>query len=139
MASNSSGVIKRPADSGPMAISCSADRGLITYLPGKKAAELLRPLYPASDKKSAPRRLSASALKNRWNRAGRPGYHAPMSSMPSVREMERAVNAGDASYDGVFFVGVRTTGIFCRPSCPARKPLPTNREYFAPAREALFA
>ena len=53
--------------------------------------------------------------------------------------MERAVTDSDAGYDGIFFVAVRTTGIFCRPSCPARKPLPKNREYYATAREALFA
>src|SRR5438445_6419459 len=62
-----------------------------------------------------------------------------MTRLPSLKEMERAVQASDASYDGVFCVGVRTTGIFCRPSCPARKPLPRNREYFATAKEALFA
>jgi AraC family transcriptional regulator of adaptative response/methylated-DNA-[protein]-cysteine methyltransferase len=53
--------------------------------------------------------------------------------------MERAVAKRDASYDGIFFTGVRTTGIFCRPSCPARPPLPRNRVYFASAREAVFA
>jgi AraC family transcriptional regulator of adaptative response/methylated-DNA-[protein]-cysteine methyltransferase len=53
--------------------------------------------------------------------------------------MERAVCASDASYDGIFFVAVRTTGIFCRPSCPARKPLPRNCQYHSTAREALFA
>jgi AraC family transcriptional regulator of adaptative response/methylated-DNA-[protein]-cysteine methyltransferase len=53
--------------------------------------------------------------------------------------MERAVDASDASYDGIFFVAVRTTGIFCRPSCPARKPLAKNREYYATARDAIFA
>ena len=62
-----------------------------------------------------------------------------MKHLPSLQEMERAVNESDASYDGIFFVAVRTTGIFCRPSCPARKPLPQNREYYATAREALFA
>jgi AraC family transcriptional regulator of adaptative response/methylated-DNA-[protein]-cysteine methyltransferase len=62
-----------------------------------------------------------------------------MNTLPSLQEMERAVNDSDASYDGIFFVAVRTTGIFCRPSCPARKPLPRNREYFATAQEALFA
>jgi AraC family transcriptional regulator of adaptative response/methylated-DNA-[protein]-cysteine methyltransferase len=61
------------------------------------------------------------------------------NTLPPLKEMERAVNASDISYDGIFFVAVRTTGIFCRPSCPARKPLPKNREYFATAREALFA
>jgi AraC family transcriptional regulator of adaptative response/methylated-DNA-[protein]-cysteine methyltransferase len=62
-----------------------------------------------------------------------------MESLPSLQEMERATSEGDASYDGIFFVAVRTTGVFCRPSCPARKPLPRNREYFASARAALFA
>src|SRR6516165_6292984 len=62
-----------------------------------------------------------------------------MKALPSQREMERAIRKRDASYDGVFFVAVRTTGIFCRPSCPARKPLPRNCEYFATVREALFA
>ena len=54
-------------------------------------------------------------------------------------EMERAFYAGDASYDGLFMVGVRTTGIFCKPSCPARKPLPKNVEYCRTLRDALFA
>src|SRR5258706_16234507 len=62
-----------------------------------------------------------------------------MNTLPPPSEMERAVDTSDASYDGIFFVAVRTTGIFCRPSCPARKPLAKNREYFATAREAVFA
>jgi AraC family transcriptional regulator of adaptative response/methylated-DNA-[protein]-cysteine methyltransferase len=53
--------------------------------------------------------------------------------------MERAYKKSDADYDGIFFLGVRTTGVFCRPSCPARKPLPSNVEYFPSAREAVFA
>jgi AraC family transcriptional regulator of adaptative response/methylated-DNA-[protein]-cysteine methyltransferase len=47
--------------------------------------------------------------------------------------------ASDAAYDGVFFTGVRTTGIFCRPSCPARKPKPQNVEFFSSIKESLFA
>ena len=54
-------------------------------------------------------------------------------------EMQRAYLARDASYNGLFFLGVRTTGIFCRPTCPARKPLPKNVEYFPTARAALVA
>ena len=53
--------------------------------------------------------------------------------------MERAYRGSDASYDGVFYLGVRTTGIFCRPSCPARKPKPENVEFFALPKDALFA
>jgi AraC family transcriptional regulator of adaptative response/methylated-DNA-[protein]-cysteine methyltransferase len=53
--------------------------------------------------------------------------------------MERAYLESDATYDGIFFTAVRTTGIFCLPSCPARKPLPANVEFFSTVRESLFA
>ena len=59
--------------------------------------------------------------------------------MPSRAEMESAFMSRDSSFDGIFFAGVTTTRIFCKPSCPARKPLPENIEYYASAREALFA
>lgn len=62
-----------------------------------------------------------------------------MHTLPSLPEMSRAQARRDSSYDGIFFLAVRTTGIFCRPSCPARKPLPANIEYFPSAREAVFA
>ena len=62
-----------------------------------------------------------------------------MMSLPSLKAMERAYKRRDASYDGLFFLAVRTTGIFCRPSCPARKPLRSNVEYFSSPREAVFA
>lgn len=62
-----------------------------------------------------------------------------MSSLPPQSEMERAYRARDRRYDGIFFVGVRTTGIFCRPTCPAKSPLPKNVEYFASPSHALFA
>lgn len=62
-----------------------------------------------------------------------------MPSLPPLDIMEQAFLGRDVSFDGVFFVAVRTTGIFCRPSCPARKPLPQNVEYFATPREAVFA
>lgn len=51
--------------------------------------------------------------------------------------MERAFLAGDRSFDGLFVTGVRTTGIFCRPACPARKPRPENLEFFATPAEAI--
>jgi AraC family transcriptional regulator of adaptative response/methylated-DNA-[protein]-cysteine methyltransferase len=64
-------------------------------------------------------------------RAGRP--------LPSSRTMYRAFRRADASYDGVFYTGVRTTGIFCRPSCRAKKPRPENVQFFPSAGDALFA
>ncbi len=52
--------------------------------------------------------------------------------------MERAFARKDASYDGVFYVAVRTTGIFCRPSCPSRPNL-ENVEFFLSVKDCLFA
>ncbi len=51
--------------------------------------------------------------------------------------MFKAFAARDASYDGIFITAVRTTGIFCRPSCPARKPARENVEFFATGKQAL--
>ena len=46
--------------------------------------------------------------------------------------------ASDASYNGHFFTGVLTTGIYCLPSCKARKPKPNNVRFF-PTCEAARA
>jgi AraC family transcriptional regulator of adaptative response/methylated-DNA-[protein]-cysteine methyltransferase len=62
-----------------------------------------------------------------------------MNSLPPVNEMRRAFLKGDESYDGVFYTGVKTTGIFCRPSCTARKPRPENVEFFSSPKEAVFS
>jgi AraC family transcriptional regulator of adaptative response/methylated-DNA-[protein]-cysteine methyltransferase len=59
-----------------------------------------------------------------------------MHTLPPIREMERAVQTSDASYDGLFVVAVRTTHIYCKPSCPAHKPFPKHCIYFATAEEA---
>jgi AraC family transcriptional regulator of adaptative response/methylated-DNA-[protein]-cysteine methyltransferase len=59
--------------------------------------------------------------------------------LPPVGEMQRAYRSSDAAYDGVFFLAVRTTGIFCKPSCQARKPEPKNVRYYPSAKEAIFA
>jgi AraC family transcriptional regulator, regulatory protein of adaptative response / methylated-DNA-[protein]-cysteine methyltransferase len=53
--------------------------------------------------------------------------------------MERAYLERDAAFDGVFFTAVRTTKIFCRPTCPARKPFPKNVEFFSSAQAAMLA
>jgi AraC family transcriptional regulator of adaptative response/methylated-DNA-[protein]-cysteine methyltransferase len=53
--------------------------------------------------------------------------------------MVRAMLASDSAYEGVFFTAVKTTGIFCRPTCSARKPKPENVEFFADTEEAMAA
>ena len=45
----------------------------------------------------------------------------------------------NSEYEGLFYVGVKTTGVFCRPTCPARKPKFENCEFFSTAKEALTA
>jgi len=62
---------------------------------------------------------------------------APAQSLPTPRTMYRALARRDAAYEGVFFTGVKTTGIFCRPTCRAKKPKPGNVEFFPTISEAL--
>ncbi|HEV8541721.1 MAG TPA: methylated-DNA--[protein]-cysteine S-methyltransferase [Verrucomicrobiae bacterium] len=56
----------------------------------------------------------------------------------NIEEMERAWKRRDASYDGLFLFGVKTTGIFCRPSCPSL-PQRQNIEFFPNMAAALGA
>ncbi|MFC0189525.1 bifunctional transcriptional activator/DNA repair enzyme AdaA [Fictibacillus aquaticus] len=58
-----------------------------------------------------------------------------------MREQEfyQALVEKKSEYEGVFFVGVKSTGIFCRPTCPARKPKFENCEWYTNAKEALLA
>ena len=52
---------------------------------------------------------------------------------------ERARKARDARFDGRFFIGVLTTGVYCRPVCPARTPKRENIRYFVSAASAAEA
>ncbi len=51
----------------------------------------------------------------------------------------RAVSSRDSRFDGVFFVGVTSTGIYCRPSCPAVTPKRANVRFYATAAAAQAA
>ena len=68
-----------------------------------------------------------------------PFSETPLAELPSRDEMYKALCDRDSQYEGVFFVGVRTTGIFCRPTCPARKPKPENVDYYRTVSDALSA
>jgi AraC family transcriptional regulator, regulatory protein of adaptative response / methylated-DNA-[protein]-cysteine methyltransferase len=50
-----------------------------------------------------------------------------------------AVETRDRAADGTFVFGVRTTGVYCRPSCPARRPKRANVSFFASPKEAELA
>ncbi|MDL2253468.1 helix-turn-helix domain-containing protein [Ruminococcaceae bacterium OttesenSCG-928-I18] len=56
--------------------------------------------------------------------------------MENSRHLYAALKAKDARFDGRFFVGIKTTGIYCRPICRARQPLEKNCSFYATAAEA---
>ncbi|HSX03297.1 MAG TPA: trifunctional transcriptional activator/DNA repair protein Ada/methylated-DNA--[protein]-cysteine S-methyltransferase [Rhabdochlamydiaceae bacterium] len=62
-----------------------------------------------------------------------------MLSSKEIQEYYKALLEKDTNYDGVFYVGIKTTGVFCRSICPARKPKFQNCEFFRTAEEALLA
>ncbi|MFN0243590.1 MAG: bifunctional transcriptional activator/DNA repair enzyme AdaA [Planctomycetota bacterium] len=59
--------------------------------------------------------------------------------LPSAASMYSALARRDRSAEGVFFFGVKTTGIFCRPTCASKKPKRENVEFFASPTAALAA
>jgi AraC family transcriptional regulator, regulatory protein of adaptative response / methylated-DNA-[protein]-cysteine methyltransferase len=61
------------------------------------------------------------------------------TELPPVETMIRAFYERDPSFEGIFFTGVRTTGIFCRPTCTAKKPVRENIEFFSSPTEAMLA
>jgi AraC family transcriptional regulator of adaptative response / DNA-3-methyladenine glycosylase II len=58
------------------------------------------------------------------------------ATLPSPDVCERALNARDARFDGLFFVGITTTRIYCRPVCPARVSYHDRRRFFDSAASA---
>lgn len=54
----------------------------------------------------------------------------------SHEQCYEAIQARDATFDGSFFTGVKTTGIYCRPICPARTPKRDNVTFFPTASAA---
>jgi AraC family transcriptional regulator of adaptative response/methylated-DNA-[protein]-cysteine methyltransferase len=62
-----------------------------------------------------------------------------MNTLPSTDRLYRALVERDSAFEGVFLVGVKTTGIFCRAGCTAKRPRRENCEFFATPQEALHA
>jgi AraC family transcriptional regulator, regulatory protein of adaptative response / DNA-3-methyladenine glycosylase II len=59
--------------------------------------------------------------------------------LPDTERLWAAVAAGDERFDGWVFCAVQTTGIYCRPSCPARTPKRENVRFFTTAAAAQAA
>lgn len=62
-----------------------------------------------------------------------------MITIENKKEYYQALMDKNPQYEAVFFVGVTSTGIFCRPTCPARKPKQDHCEFFETAEQALLA
>ena len=60
-----------------------------------------------------------------------------VQSLPSRETMYNALLNKDSTYEGIFFVAVKTTGIFCRPTCTARKPKREHVDFFKSTKDAL--
>jgi AraC family transcriptional regulator of adaptative response / DNA-3-methyladenine glycosylase II len=67
--------------------------------------------------------------ENGWSWRG--GGRIVDGMVADERRLYRALAARDARFDGLFFVGVTSTGIYCRPICPARTPKPSHCRFFA--------
>src|SRR5690606_18350271 len=65
--------------------------------------------------------------------AGKMGYGGSMIDDDAAYA---ALASHDPRFDGVFFVGVTSTGIYCRPICPAKTPMRKNCRFFAGAEAA---
>jgi len=59
-------------------------------------------------------------------------------NLPDLETMYDAFERKDSNFEGIFFIAVKTTGIFCRPTCPARKPKRENIEFYSSTRDALL-
>jgi AraC family transcriptional regulator of adaptative response/methylated-DNA-[protein]-cysteine methyltransferase len=62
-----------------------------------------------------------------------------MIAAENKKEYYQALLDKKKEYEGVFYVGVKTTGVFCRPTCPARKPKFENCEFYETTQQALLA
>ncbi|MHA7127987.1 DNA-3-methyladenine glycosylase 2 family protein [Janibacter indicus] len=62
-----------------------------------------------------------------------------MSEPLGFEAMYAAISGRDVRFDGTFYTAVRTTGVYCRPSCPARKPRRENVTFYRSAAAAQAA
>jgi AraC family transcriptional regulator of adaptative response/methylated-DNA-[protein]-cysteine methyltransferase len=105
--------------------------------------------YPSTSRcrnarRKSPQRLSAARLDSSTAVFGH-GHRAPLALLPhaqykfrmfDVAAQYQAVQRRDPALDGVVFIAVKTTGIYCRPVCRARTPLAHNIEFYPSAAAA---
>src|SRR6476469_3007226 len=76
---------------------------------------------------------STTATNDRFPMPEPPNPAPPLPALPAIDEeaLWRAVEGRDARLDGLFVYAVRSTGIYCRPSCPSRRPRRDRALFFA--------
>lgn len=96
------------------------------------------PAEKASLESAAPRIKHGRAFERKSREACGPGfaYIGRMEAMITDDEAWAAFERRDRAYDGRVIAGVLTTGIYCKPSCPARHPRRENVVFFADADAA---
>ena len=83
-----------------------------------------------------PRAGERNPMNTRMNTRNPP---MPGSDEPGSEELWSVVMSRDPSFDGRFVYAVRTTGVYCRPSCSSRRPRPEHVRYFHLPEEARKA
>ena len=97
---------------------------------------------PGTRKSRPPKAAGASAVVSENGETSRPVRHLIMRMVAVDLDREacyRAVKARDRRFDGRFLTGVSSTGVFCRPICPARTPRFENCVFFPTAAAAYSA
>lgn len=116
-----------------------ADGGLHGYAAGLERKEQLLKIegVPLSGRGRKGRRASGAAAAEETD--DEEHHRGGLPSMPDADACWRAYLAKDARFDGIFFAGVKTTGIYCRSTCPSRPPKRENIEFFPTAAAAEAA
>ncbi len=118
----------------------SDSRQPVSDRPGNIVRMAHRPATPSTAR--APQRTRATGLTPPTPADQVAPAQPPVTVRPRRLDPEqsyRAVTGRDSRFDGWFIVAVRTTGIYCRPSCPATTPKRTNVEFFPTAAAAQGA
>lgn len=108
------------------------------WIVGCRGPAAVHPRYSATASEASPAGSAGTCPKTASGTPAR-GYHDPMAPPPTSPHDDAcylALKAKDARFDGRFFTGVTSTGIYCRPVCRVRTPKRENCRFFEHAAQA---
>src|SRR5262245_1604030 len=121
--------MRKPTSTKPTPVSSRADRNAAGAGPGQADYDGLRSVAWRGrelrsiiriDRRRAAWLRSCPEVRNMTNSS-----NMKIATTTATLDEERfwqAIRTRDADYDGLFYYGVRTTGVYCRPSCASRQP-----------------